>query len=430
MADPLRIGIAGLGTVGAGVVEIVQKNGDLLAQRCGRAIDIVAVNARDKAKDRGVDLSSYEWADDAQGLAELDLDVVVELIGGSDGPAYDLVKAALSKGISVVTANKALVAHHGAELAELAESNGASLAYEAAVAGGIPIIKAAREGMAANRIRAVYGILNGTSNFILTKMRQTGRDFDDVLKEAQDLGYAEADPTFDIDGVDAGHKICILASIAFGVVPDFDKVRMSGIRHVTSTDITFADEFGYKIKLLGIAKDHDGEINITVEPCLIPKTSPLGAIEDAYNAVYLDGDFVDTPLLTGLGAGKGPTASAVVADIVDIARGLKVPTFGISVKNLAAPKFIDPGTIKMSYYLRLSVTDQPGVIADVSAILRDHEISIESMAQHGRDPGQPVSVVLTTHAARQEMLEKACDLIAKLDHCLDAPRYMRIEEDL
>lgn len=431
MAEPFRIGIAGLGTVGAGVVEIVQKNGDVLARRAGRPIKIVSVSARDQGRDRGVDLSGYSWIDKAEALADSNaIDAVIELIGGSDGPAYELVKKSLGKGISVVTANKALVAHHGFELASLAEANDAALAYEAAVAGGIPIIKAAREGLSANRIAAVYGILNGTSNYILTQMRETGRDFEDVLREAQDLGYAEADPGFDIDGVDAGHKICILASIAFGVKPEFEAVRMQGIRHLTSTDIAFAQEFGYKIKLLGIAKDREGEINITVEPCLVPEKSPLGAIEDVYNAVFVQGDFVDTPLFTGRGAGAGPTASAVVADIVDLARGLSVPTFGIPADDLAAPKFIDPGQIAVRYYLRLTVLDQPGVIADVSAILRDHNISIESMAQHGHDPGQPVPVVLTTHETRHADMAKACELIAVLDSSVEKPCLMRVEDEL
>ena len=431
MAQPYRIAIAGLGTVGAGVVEILQKNADLLSRRSGRAIEIISVSARSKDKDRGVDLSSYEWVDDMQDLVDpAKIDAVVELVGGSDGPAYDLVKSALSKGISVVTANKALVAHHGLELARLAEDNNAALAYEAAVAGGIPIIKAAREGLAANKIKAVYGILNGTCNYILTQMRETGRDFDDVLKEAQELGYAEADPSFDIDGVDAGHKICILASIAFGVQPEFEHVRMQGIRHLTSTDISFASEFGYKLKLLGIAQDRDGEINVAVEPCLVPNHSPLGAIEDVYNAVYVDGDFVDTPLFTGRGAGKGPTASAVVADIVDLARGLNIPTFGIPADQLVKPRFIDPGKLEVSYYLRLRVLDRPGVIAAVAAILRDHEISIESMSQHSHDPNQPVNVVLTTHQTRQSAIEESCRLIAALEACTEEPCLMRIEEDL
>lgn len=430
MAEPFRIGIAGLGTVGAGVVEILQSNAGLIAKRAGRPIEIVAVNARDKAKDRGVDISGYDWIEQAEDIASADVDAVVELIGGSEGPAYDLVKAALASGKGVVSANKALLAHHGSEFAKLAEENDAGLAYEAAVAGGIPIIKAMREGLAANKISAVYGILNGTSNFILTKMRETGRDFDDVLKEAQDLGYAEADPTFDVDGVDAGHKVCLLASIAFGVYPEFDRVVMKGIREITSEDIRFADEFGYRIKLLGVAKDRDGLINISVQPCLVPESSPLGAIEDAYNAVYVEGDFVDTPLLTGLGAGKGPTASAVVADIIDLARGLTVPAFGIPTSDLKEAEFIAPGIVEHRFYLRLSVKDQPGVIADVSAILRDHDASIATMIQDGRDPGQPVTVVLTTHGVKRENIEKACALIGALECSVTEPYLMRIEGQL
>ena len=244
------------------------------------------------------------------------------------------------------------------------------------------------------------------------------------------MGYAEADPSFDIDGVDAGHKICILASIAFGVKPRFDRVRMQGIRHITSTDINFAGEFGYKIKLLGIAKDRDGEINISVEPCLVPASSPLGAIEDVYNAVFVEGDFVDTPLLTGRGAGAGPTASAVVADILDLARGLNVPTFGVPASALSEPKFTDPDKIAVRYYLRLNVLDQAGVIAEVSSILRDHNVSIESMAQHGRDPGQPVAVVLTTHDVEHGKITKACDLIEKLEFCVEKPCLMRVEDEL
>ena len=255
MAEPFRVGIAGLGTVGTGVIKIVQSNGDLLAARAGRQIEIVSVSARDKSKDRGVDLSAYSWIDNPEGLADSNsVDAVVELIGGEDGPALNLVKKSLEKGLHVVTANKALMAHHGLELAQTAETNDACIGYEAAVAGGIPIIKALREGLAANNIHAVYGILNGTCNYILTAMRETGKDFDIILKEAQEQGYAEADPSFDIDGVDAGHKLCLLTSLAFGLKPDFKALEINGIRAVTLPDIKFAGELGYKIKLLGISK--------------------------------------------------------------------------------------------------------------------------------------------------------------------------------
>lgn len=431
MTEPFRIAIAGLGTVGAGVVKIVQQNQDLLAARCGRAIEIVAVNARSKDKDRGIDVSSYDWVDDAAELANLDnVDAVVELIGGSEGVAHDLVKSALEQGKHVVTANKALLAHHGYDLASIAETKGKSLAYEAAVAGGIPAVKALREGMAANEISAIYGILNGTCNYILTEMRETGRDFDDVLKEAQEKGYAEADPAFDIDGVDAGHKICLMSCTAFGVKPDFDAVRMTGVRNITATDIEFATELAYKIKLLGIAKNVNGKISVSVEPCMVPLHAPLAAIEDVYNAVFMDGNFVETPLLTGLGAGEGATASSVVADIIDLARGLRVPTFGVPVTVLKDPVFMDEGDVSAPHYMRLNVLDKPGVLADVSAILRDQNISIESLIQHGRDPDQPVSVVITTHEARRGDLLKACDLIGALDESVEAPALMRIENEL
>lgn len=429
MAEPLRLGIAGLGTVGVGVIKIIQQHKDLLRARCGREIEIVNVCASDQSKDRGVDISGYSWAGDAKSLVQ-DVDCVVELVGGSEGFALDLVKHALGAGKHVVTANKAMMAHHGFELASLAEAQDVSLAYEAAVAGGIPIIKALREGFAGNKISAIYGILNGTSNYILTQMRESGRDFADVLKDAQALGYAEADPTFDIEGVDAGHKICLLASLAFGVKPQFEKVRMRGITEISATDISFATELGYKIKLLGIAKMRDGKINIVVEPCLVPVKSALAAVEDVYNAVYIDGDFVDTPLLTGRGAGEGPTASSVVADIIDIARGARVPTFGVPASQLKDPAFIDPSSIARSYYLRMVIMDKPGVIADLSAILRDHHISIETIVQRGRDPDQPVPVVLTTHDVAFGDMEAAVKEIGALDSVVEPPCMMRIEEEL
>ncbi len=429
MSTAFRIGIAGLGTVGVGVIKILEENAELITARAGRPIEVVAVSARSKNKDRGVDLSSYDWVDNTCALADHDnLDAVVELVGGSDGVALELVKGALSNKRHVVTANKALVAHHGYELAQAAENNDVSLAYEAAVAGGIPIIKAMREGLAANKFKAVYGILNGTCNYILTQMRETGRDFADVLKDAQDLGYAEADPSFDVGGIDAAHKLCILTSLAFGVKPDFDAMEVQGIDHLNATDITFATDFGYRIKLLGIARDIDGKVMQVVEPCLVPINSALGKVEDVYNAVYVEGDFVQDPLLTGRGAGEGPTASSVVADLIDIARGFNVPTFGISANNLKQAQWVDMGTTENRYYLRLNVIDKSGVIADVSAILRDHNISIEGMIQHGRDPGQPVPIVITTHeAVHRDMLE-AVQKIEKLECSTEKPCLMAIEE--
>ncbi len=429
MSAPFRIGIAGLGTVGVGVIKALQKNEALITARSGRPIEIACVSARSKNKDRGVDVSAYNWIDHAPDMANVEgLDAIVEMIGGAEGDAADLVNAALDKGISVVTANKALLAHHGYDLALKAEGKNASLAYEAAVAGGIPIIKAMREGFAANKFSAVYGILNGTCNYILTMMRETGRDFEDILTEAQEQGYAEADPAFDVDGIDAAHKLCLLTAIAFGTKPDFDALKITGIRHINTTDINYATEFGYRIKLLGIARDVNGQIMQILEPCLVPIGSPMGIIEDVYNAVYVEGDFVETPLLTGKGAGEGPTASSVMSDIIDLARGFKVPTFGIPVAKLKQAEWIDLGQTTARYYIRLSVLDQPGVVAEITAILKELGISIEGMVQRARDPGQPVPIVITTHETKQSAMDIAAKQIENLASCTEAPCVMRIEE--
>lgn len=429
MADSFKIGIAGLGTVGGGVIKALRENAQLIALRAGRPIEIVAVSARDKGKDRGVDLSALTWVDNAEDLAAFEgLDAVIELMGGSEGRAANLVRASLKNGRHVVTANKALLAHHGYELAVLAEENKVCLAYEAAVAGGIPIIKALRQGLAGNKIKAVYGILNGTCNYILTQMRESGRDFADVLDDAQRLGYAEADPSFDVDGIDAAHKLCILTALAFGVKPDFDAMEIQGIRHINATDIAFATDFGYRIKLLGVAREIDGRIMQVMEPCLVPINSALGGVEDVFNAVYVEGNYVDTPLLTGRGAGEKPTASSVVADIIDLARGIHLPTFGVPAASLKEAQWIDLGASLNSYYLRLNVIDQPGVIADVSAILRDCNISIEGMMQRGRAPGQPVPIVITSHETRHADMLRAVELIEKLESCVEKPCLIAIEE--
>lgn len=428
MIEPLKVGIVGLGTVGAGTIKVLQANADLITKRAGRAIEIVGISARDKKADRGMDLSGYEWFDNPADLIDK-VDVIVEMIGGSEGAAYHLVKDALSAGKHVVTANKALIAHHGAELATLAEGNDCSIMYEAAVAGGIPVIKAARQSFAGNRINSVHGILNGTSNYILTEMRDTGRSFADVLQDAQDKGYAESDPTFDIEGIDAGHKVAILAAICFGMKPDFSAVRTQGIGHLTAEDMEFAAELGCVIKVIGTAKNYDGRILQTVEPCLVTENSPFSVIDGVYNAVYFECDFVETPLLTGLGAGGGATASSVVADLVDIARGIHVPTFGAPVEDLERLSSIDPLEVRSRYYLRLPMIDKTGVIADVAAILRDHDVSIESILQHGHDPGQEVPLVLTTHEVLAENMLTARDLIARLDVVVGAPCLMRIEDN-
>ena len=329
MTRPLAIAVAGLGTVGAGVVKLLRANADIIAARAGRPIAITAVSARERNRDRGISLSGLRWYDDPVALAaDPQVDVVVECIGGSEGPARALVQAAIAAGKHVVTANKALLAVHGAALAQASEARGVALAFEAAVAGGIPAIKALREGLAANRIQRVAGILNGTCNYILTVMREQKREFAEVLAEAQKLGYAEADPSFDIDGIDAAHKLAILAALAFGRPVDFSAVHVEGIREVSALDIALAEELGYRIKLLGIARREEGGISTRVHPCMVPISAPIARVDGVFNAVVAEGDFVGRVMMEGRGAGEGPTASAVVADVIDIARGRFTPVWG------------------------------------------------------------------------------------------------------
>ena len=428
MSKPLRIAIAGLGTVGTGVVKMLQLHGDLIAARAGRPMEIVAVSARSRTKKRDIDISGFEWVDHPVDLVSR-ADVIIELMGGSEGDARLLVETALKAGKPVITANKALLAEHGFALASLSDQHKAPLMYEAAVAGGIPIIKALREGFAGNAIQAVYGILNGTCNYILTEMRETGRDFDSVLKEAQDKGYAEADPSFDVDGIDAAHKLSILTALAFGVKPAFDQVIIQGIRHISAADILHATELGYRIKLLGIARcDRDGRIVQSMEPCLVPQDSPIGAVDGVFNATFVEGDFMRKSLLVGRGAGEGPTASAVLSDLIDLARGGHIPVYGIPAAQLRDMQPGDASTIQAHYYIHLTVLDKPGVLADVAAIVRDHHISVEAVMQRSRNPDQPVSIIMTTHECRQSDVTAACAKIAGLDLVVQAPTVMRIEE--
>ena len=425
---PLKVGVAGLGTVGAGVVRLLRENGDMLAERCGRPIALTAVSARDRNRDRGVDLSGVPWFDDAIGLAtEADCEVVVELIGGSDGIARNLTEAAFACGRHVVTANKALMAEHGVALAVAAEKSGVTLAYEAAVAGGIPIIKGLREGLAANRVSSISGILNGTCNYILSEMRDSGRDFAAVLDEAQAHGYAEADPSFDIDGVDAAHKLAILAAIGFNTQVAFDAVHVEGIRHVSALDIAFAEELGYRIKLLGLANEREDGIELRVHPCMVPAGAAIAAVEGVFNAVVAQGDFVDQVMMVGRGAGAGPTASAVVADLIDIVRGDPAPALGAPASSLRRLPVVPMDRRHGAYYLRLMVIDQPGVIAEITAAMRDNVISVESLLQHGRSENEAVPVVITTHETDESAMLKALDTIAAIDAVLEPPRLIRIE---
>ncbi|MDP6603816.1 MAG: homoserine dehydrogenase [Rhodospirillales bacterium] len=428
MTNALKVAVAGLGTVGAGTLTLLAQHARSLERRTGRPITVVAVSARERSKDRGVAIDDFAWYDDAVAMArEADADVVVELIGGADGIAKEVCRAAVSAGRHVVTANKALLAHSGSELALAAEDAGVTLAYEAAVAGGIPAIKALREGLAGNCVTRVYGILNGTSNYVLTAMRESGREFEDVLGEAQDLGYAEADPSFDVDGIDAAHKLAILASVAFGCRIDFDGVYVEGIRRVAPLDIRFADELGYRIKLLGIATQTKDGIEQRVHPCMVPLSAPIANIDGVFNAVVADGDFMDTLMQEGRGAGAGPTASAVVADLVDIARGRTTPTFGVPARELGALTAAPMARHRGAYYVRLMVVDRPGVFADVAAALRDNEISMEAVLQRARAPEETVPVVLTTHETDEAAMMRAVEAIERMDTVAESPRLIRIE---
>jgi homoserine dehydrogenase len=426
---PLKIAVAGLGTVGAGTLQLLQRQAEPLAVRAGRPLAVTAVSARERGRDRGADLSAARWYDDAAALAaDPDIDVVVELIGGADGVARQVVETALANKKHVVTANKALMAEHGTALAAKAEAAGVALAFEAAVAGGIPVIKTLREGLVGNRLGRVYGILNGTTNYILTTMRETGRDFGEVLAEAQKLGYAEADPSFDIDGVDASHKLAILASVAFGRPVDLAGVYCEGIRHVSRLDIEFAEELGYRIKLLGIARLTDDGLEQRVHPCMVRRETPIAAVEGVFNGIVAEGDFVGQLMLEGRGAGAGPTASAVVADLVDVATGRCVTPFGVPVSSLERIPGAPMESHRGAYYIRLMVVDQPGVIADVAAALRDQQVSLESMIQRGRSESEAVPVVLTTHATVEAAMRKSLEAIGKFDSVLEAPRMIRIED--
>lgn len=429
MDKSLKIAIAGLGTVGAGVLKVINNNVDALSARCGRKIEVVAVSARDRNRDRGVSLDGIRWFDNPVDMAsDADVDVVIELIGGSDGIAKALCETALENGKHVVTANKALIAHHGTALAKTAESKNVSIAYEAAVAGGIPIIKALREGLAGNEFTRVYGILNGTCNYMLSNMRETGRDFDVILSEAQEMGYAEADPSFDVDGVDAAHKLAILTSVAFGCEVDFDGVQVEGIRHVSPIDIEFAEELGYRIKLLGITQLKEGQVEQRVHPCMVSKETPISRVEDVFNAVVVEGNFVDRTVFEGRGAGEGPTASAVVGDLVDIARGLKVPTFSVPADKLVKLPSSPLARHKGAYYIRLTVLDRPGVFAGIAKVLSDNQASMESIIQRNRAPGEAVTLVLTMHETEEKSMLNALDEIASLESVVETPRMIRIED--
>ncbi|MCH8951547.1 MAG: homoserine dehydrogenase [Proteobacteria bacterium] len=427
MSTPFRLGIAGLGTVGAGVVKIVQAHGAALAAKAGRPVEITAVSARNRGLDRGIDLSPFGWEDDATRLARRDdVDCVVEAIGGAGGPARALAEQALAAGKHLVTANKALIAHHGHELAEAAEAAGVALRFEAAVAGGIPVLKGIGEGLAANAISRIFGVLNGTCNYILSEMEATGADYADVLAEAQRLGYAEADPSFDVGGIDAAHKLAILAAMAFGTRIDFDGVVTEGIERITLADIRTARDMGYSIKLLALARMHDSGLEQRVRPCMVPEKTPIGALAGVTNAVVAEGDFVGQCIFTGPGAGAGPTASAILADVLDAARGHLSPAFGRPAACLTAAPRLQHGEEHSPYYLRFMLADRPGALASIASALGEAGVSIHRMRQYGQ--GDPVPVVIETHDARRDAIDAALIAIAALPVSMAPPVAIRIEE--
>jgi homoserine dehydrogenase len=442
MAEPLKLGLAGIGTVGTGLVQLIDARADALAARTGRPIEIVAVSARNKRKKRGADISKMRFFTDPVALAnDPEIDVFVELIGGEEGPAKDAVEAALQAGKHVVTANKALLAHHGPALAALAEKNGVALNFEGAVAGGIPVVKAIREGLQGNDVTRVFGILNGTCNYILTKMEREGRDFADVLKEAQEQGYAEADPTFDVGGFDTAHKLSLLTSLAFGTRTRFDAVYVEGIETITPTDIEAATDLGYRIKLLGVALRTDSGIEQRVHPTMVPKDTAIANVDGVSNCVAIDGDFVGDVMLIGPGAGGGPTASAVTSDIIDIARGIVLRPFGVKAKSLKAYKKAAMRTHEGGYYIRLSVYDRTGAFAAIAQRMAMQDISLESIVQRrptserpgqGRTPrkkGEPqASIVMVTYETTEAAVRKALAAIQRDGHVDSKPQMIRIEK--
>ena len=425
MTPPLKIAIAGLGTVGGGVVKALTQRQTALATQAGRGIEIVAASARDPKKKRDFEVGN--WVADPLALAKSDADVVVELIGGDEGVARQLVEAALENGKHVVTANKALLAKHGKRLAELAEKKNLQLKFEAAVAGGIPIVGILREALIAHGVDAVKGILNGTCNYILTEMEVSGRGFAEVLKDAQAKGYAEADPTLDIGGGDTAHKLALLSSLAFGTAPDLANMKVEGIEQITAADIGFASEFGFRIKLLGVARQTSSGIDQRVHLAMVRARTPLANVDGAANGVVVDAGEAGSFFFSGRGAGEAPTASAVVSDIVEIARGSFGPVFGRPAASLKTLVPADSGAALSAYYLRFEVLDVPGVLAEIAGRLSEANVSIESMIQRGRAPGESVAIVMITHESPQYAVERALKAIAASDKVRARPCMIPME---
>lgn len=427
MSDPLRLGIAGLGTVGVGVVRIIRQQADLLEARTGRKITISAVSARSRRRERAISLDSYDWEDDPVVLATRDdVDVFVELMGGEDGPAKAATEAALKAGKQVVTANKAMLAIHGQALAELAEAQGLNLRYEAAVAGGIPVVKTLMEGLAGNGITRVMGVMNGSCNYILTRMEDSGKTYQEIFAEADGLGYLEADPQLDVGGIDAAHKLAILSAIAFGAQVDFAGIQLEGIERVSIEDIRAAADMGYKIKLLGVAQKTGRGLEQRMQPCLVPVTSPLGQLDGGTNMVVLEGDAVGQIVLRGAGAGEGPTASAVMADVCDIARGTRLPVFGQPALGLVQAKSALSKT-PAPYYLRMALVDKPGALAKIATVLGEAGVSINRMRQY-EHAAAAAPVLIVTHKTIPADLERAIAAMDGTGVMAGPPVALRIEE--
>jgi homoserine dehydrogenase len=426
--SPLRLAIAGLGTVGATVARYLETNHNGFTARTGRKVEVVAVSARSKGKDRGFSLSKITWFDDPIEMAKTaQADVFVELMGGADDPARSAVEAALSRGMHVITANKALLAKHGVRLSQLAEKHNASLKFEAAAAGGIPVIKALREAMAGNDIRRVSGIMNGTCNYILSRMEAEGLSFEQCLKAAQELGYAEADPTFDVEGYDTAHKLALLTSLAFGTEVDAESIYVEGISNVASLDLKMADELGFRIKLLGVAERTVAGIEQRVHPTMVPKAAQLAQVMGVLNAVSITGDMVGELTFVGPGAGGGATASAVLADIADVARGEIMPVFGRPTQSLEKPAKAPMQRHEGGYYVRLTALDKRGVFAAIAGTMADHGISLESIIQKGSPKQSSVPVIMITHATTEHLIRSAVAAIAEKGVLDGAPQVIRIE---
>ena len=440
MNAPLRIGVAGLGTVGAAVVRILKRQDNALSQRCGRPVRVTGVSARDRDRDRGIDLSGLRWFDNPVDLARSDeVDCLVELIGGESGPAKDAVEAAIGAEKHVVTANKALLARYGLSLARAAEAKGVALAFEASAAGGIPVIKTLREALPGNAVQRLYGILNGTCNYILSRMELEGLTFGACLADAQRLGYAEADPTFDVEGFDTAHKLAILTSLAFGTEIDAEAIYVEGISKISPLDLKMAGELGYRVKLLGVAERTRTGIEQRVHPTMVPKSSAIAQVMGVTNAVTIDADAVRELTLIGPGAGGDATASAVVADISDIASAPPRAPFGRPVDRLEKPQRAPMQRHEGGYYIRLTVHDRPGVAAGVATRMAEADISLESILQkrassmvakdpHGRS-GAPVPLVLITYAATEAAVRDTLDKIAADGLVSEPPQVIRIERE-